>query len=148
MHRSPPRPTGLGGPIFAYRHQRMPTDPCVLVVDDDERIRRMLAAALRFGAIRCEFAEDGDEALEKVEMNDYTVMLLDLMMPRLNGVEVIRKLRDSGNEIPIVVMTAAGPDLIRQIGAGTVEKILEKPFLFSEVVTAVSAFCQQNEAAN
>ena len=126
----------------------MPTQPCVLVVDDDERIRRMLAAALRFGSIRCEFAEDGEEALEKVEMNDYTVMLLDLMMPRLNGVEVIHKLRASGNDIPIVVMTAAGADYIRQIGPGNVEKVLEKPFLFSEVVTAVSAFCQQREASN
>lgn len=126
----------------------MPTEPCVLVVDDDERIRRMLAAALRFGSIRCEFAGDGEEALEKVEMSEYAVILLDLMMPRLNGVEVIRKLRADGNMIPIVVMTAAGAEFIQQIGEGTVEKILEKPFLFSDVVTAVSAFCLAHDSTN
>ena len=81
----------------------------VLVVDDDPASRRMLEVRLR--ALGCEvaLAADGQEALGLIEaQTPPTLMLLDLRMPRLDGMEVLRKLRKSGAEFPIIVITAHG----------------------------------------
>ena len=81
----------------------------VLVVDDDPASRRMLEVRLR--ALGCEvaMAADGQEALTAVEsQTPPTLMLLDLRMPRLDGMELLRKLRKSGADFPIIVITAHG----------------------------------------
>jgi DNA-binding NtrC family response regulator len=80
----------------------------VLVVDDDAASRRMLEVRLR--ALGCEvaLAADGQEALAAVESQPPTVMLLDLRMPRLGGMEVLRMLRKSAADFPVIVITAHG----------------------------------------
>ena len=80
----------------------------VLVVDDDAASRRMLEVRLR--ALGCEvaMAADGQEALTAVESHAPTLMLLDLRMPRLDGMELLRKLRKSGADFPVIVITAHG----------------------------------------
>ncbi len=66
----------------------------ILVVDDEERIRRLLKMYLERENYVIEEAEDGDEALSKALINDYDVILLDLMMPGKDGIEVCRELRE------------------------------------------------------
>ena len=72
----------------------MENDIKILVVDDEERIRRLLKMYLEREKYLIEEAEDGNEALEKAFANDYDVILLDLMMPGKDGIEVCRELRE------------------------------------------------------
>jgi len=101
----------------------------VLVVDDDAASRRMLDVRLR--ALGCEVATagDGQEALTAVEQQTPTLMLLDLRMPRLGGMELLRTLRRSGAEFPVIVITAHGSveTAVEAMKEGAYDFIL-KPF--------------------
>jgi two-component system response regulator MprA len=80
--------------------------PSVLVVDDDHDIREALASILREEGFAVREARDGLEALEQVALSEPDVMLLDLMMPVMNGWEVIKSLRRANRSLPVIVLSA------------------------------------------
>jgi len=110
----------------------------VLVVDDDEAIREWVAVILADEGYAVETAGDGDEALQRVETKSPALILLDIRMPRMNGLEFAAAYRElPGPHAPIVVMTAGrdAQQRAREVGA---DGYLAKPFDLDDVVAAVS----------
>lgn len=114
--------------------------PKVLIVEDDSAIRTLLVAALRREPLEVHTAPDGVIGLEQVRANDYAVILLDLMLPRLNGFEFVESL-DSvlrpGSAPVMIVMTAFDATAVKRLGAMRVQAILHKPFDIERVVEMI-----------
>ncbi|WP_099222281.1 response regulator transcription factor [Listeria costaricensis] len=111
----------------------------VLIVDDEDRIRRLLKMYLERENFKIEEASDGDQALQMALNNNYEVILLDLMMPGKDGIEVCRELREY-KSTPVVMLTAKGEEANRvqgfEVGA---DDYIVKPFSPREVVLRVKA---------
>ena len=116
----------------------------VLIVDDEERIRRLLKMYLEREDYIIDEAEDGNEALLKATENDYDVILLDIMMPGKDGIEVCRELREF-KATPVILLTAKGEEINRVQGfeVGTDDYIV-KPFSPREVVLRVKALLRRS----
>ena len=116
----------------------------VLIVDDEERIRRLLKMYLEREDYIIDEAEDGNEALLKATENDYDVILLDIMMPGKDGIEVCRELREF-KATPVIMLTAKGEEINRVQGfeVGTDDYIV-KPFSPREVVLRVKALLRRS----
>ncbi|AZU63192.1 response regulator transcription factor [Neobacillus mesonae] len=121
----------------------MEKDVKILVVDDEERIRRLLKMYLEREDYIIDEAEDGIEALSKATSNEYDVILLDLMMPGKDGIEVCRELREK-KATPVIMLTAKGEEVNRVQGfeVGTDDYIV-KPFSPREVVLRVKALLRR-----
>lgn len=115
----------------------------ILVVDDEARIRRLLRMYLERENYVIEEAENGDEAIKMGLASDYDLVLLDLMMPGTDGIEVCRQLREK-KATPIIMLTAKGEEANRVQGfeAGTDDYIV-KPFSPREVVLRVKALLRR-----
>ncbi len=120
----------------------------ILVVDDEERIRRLLKMYLERENYMIDEAEDGNEALTKAVSNDYDVILLDLMMPGKDGIEVCRELREK-KATPVIMLTAKGEEVNRVQGfeVGTDDYIV-KPFSPREVVLRVKALLRRSSSTS
>jgi DNA-binding response OmpR family regulator len=123
---------------------------CVLIVDDEANIRFTLSQALAALPLAVETAAGGEEALRIVEEQAIDLILLDLRMPGLDGMEVLRRLRDARPEIPIVIITAHGTvgSAIEAMKLGAIE-FLQKPFSPDQIRQVVSQVLQRqalNEA--
>ena len=120
----------------------------ILIVDDEERIRRLLKMYLERENYLIDEAEDGNEALEKAFANDYDIILLDLMMPGKDGIEVCRELREK-KATPVIMLTAKGEEVNRVQGfeVGTDDYIV-KPFSPREVVLRVKALLRRSSKTN
>ena len=110
----------------------------ILIVDDDDAIRTMVERVLRREKFEVESARDGFEAIEKLTQNDYATVLLDLMMPRVDGHGVLRYLETQRPESPpVIVMTANLPGAMTAHSAAPVFRILSKPFDIGQLVSHV-----------
>jgi two-component system response regulator ResD len=129
----------------------------ILVVDDEERIRRLLRMYLEKEHYLIDEAEDGESALQLALMNDYDLILLDVMLPGIDGVEVCTRLRVS-KATPVIMLTAKGEETNRVQGfeAG-VDDYVVKPFSPREMIyrvkailrrSSATAFLQKDTAAN
>ena len=115
----------------------------LLVVDDEDRIRRLLKMYLEREDYVIDEAANGDDALELALSNDYDAILLDLMMPGKDGIEVCKELREK-KATPVIMLTAKGEEVNRVQGfeAGTDDYIV-KPFSPREVVLRVKALLRR-----
>lgn len=113
----------------------------VLVVDDDEAIRKLIAAILRRRSFHVDTVANGEEALRKLAEHPYNVMLLDLMMPKVDGYTVIERLREQKIEVEIVVVTAAGASQVNAIDRSRVRAVISKPFDVAQLVDIVTRVC-------
>ncbi|MGN1401254.1 MAG: response regulator transcription factor [Bacillus sp. (in: firmicutes)] len=122
----------------------MDKDIKILVVDDEERIRRLLKMYLERENYLIDEAENGNEALQKATANDYDLILLDIMMPGKDGIEVCRELREK-KSTPVIMLTAKGEEINRVQGfeVGTDDYIV-KPFSPREVVLRVKALLRRS----
>lgn len=120
----------------------------VLIVDDDDSIRNLLLTLLRRRAMTCDGAADGEEAVALLEDQKYSLILLDLMMPKMDGFQVIRELRMRGNTTPIVVVTAAGQARVSTLDPNQVKAVLSKPFEISQLVDTVVSLCNESGSGN
>ena len=112
--------------------------PRVLVVDDDDAIRAMVERVLQREQFEVESARDGFEAIEKLTRNDYATVLLDLMMPRVDGHGVLRYLETEHSAPPRVIIMSANLHGARASAeAKPVFRILSKPFEIDELVSHV-----------
>lgn len=104
--------------------------PRVLVTEDDPAIRRLLAMTLRRRRLDVELAQDGTEALDALQRQQWDVMVTDLMMPRVNGWDVLRWLAEHPEHRPssVIVVSAAGRDVLRDLDPTIVNAIIFKPF--------------------
>jgi two-component system response regulator MprA len=117
----------------------------VLVVDDERTIRDALARALRAHGYEVAVATDGGEALQMVGVLRPEAIVLDVMMPGLDGIEACRRLRASGARVPVLMLTArdAVSDRVEGLDAGA-DDYLVKPFALEELLARVRALMRRN----
>lgn len=118
----------------------------ILVVDDEERIRRLLRMYLERENYEIDEAEDGEKAVELATENDYDLILLDIMMPGMDGIEACQKIREK-KATPVIMLTAKGEEANRIQGfeAGTDDYVV-KPFSPREVVFRVKALLRRSSS--
>ena len=116
----------------------------ILVVDDDRAVRDSLRRSLAFNGYQVELANDGQAALDAVLAQRPDAMVLDVMMPRLDGLEVCRRLRGGGDDLPILVLTArdAVSDRVAGLDAGA-DDYLPKPFALEELLARLRALLRR-----
>ncbi|MEV4598515.1 response regulator transcription factor [Amycolatopsis sp. CA-161197] len=116
----------------------------ILVVDDDRAVRESLRRSLEFNGYTVELASDGAQALETIIANRPDAMVLDVMMPRLDGLEVARRLRSTGDDLPILVLTARDTvsDRVSGLDAGA-DDYLPKPFALEELLARLRALLRR-----
>ncbi|HEX2894354.1 MAG TPA: response regulator transcription factor [Marmoricola sp.] len=120
------------------------TKPHVLVVDDDRAVRESLRRSLEFNGYAVSLAEDGAAALAGISSTNPDAIVMDVMMPRLDGIETTRALRSVGNQVPILVLTArdAVGDRVEGLDAGA-DDYLTKPFALDELLARLRALLRR-----
>jgi len=118
--------------------------PHVLVVDDDRAVRESLRRSLEFNGYAVSLAEDGAAALAGISGTNPDAIVMDVMMPRLDGIETTRALRSVGNLVPILVLTArdAVGDRVEGLDAGA-DDYLTKPFALDELLARLRALLRR-----
>ena len=112
----------------------------ILVVEDADRVASFIVKGLREEGFAVDRAATGPEALDAISLNDYDLVILDVMLPGADGFKVTERLRGSGNEVPIIMLTARDgvADRVRGLDVGA-DDYLTKPFAFEELVARVRA---------
>jgi two-component system response regulator MprA len=118
--------------------------PHILVVDDDRAVRESLRRSLEFNGYQVSLAADGAEALAGISGTNPDAVVMDVMMPRLDGIETTRALRSVGNHVPILVLTArdAVGDRVEGLDAGA-DDYLTKPFALDELLARLRALLRR-----
>ncbi|MBM3691891.1 MAG: response regulator transcription factor [Actinobacteria bacterium] len=117
----------------------MPERPTILVVDDEESYRDALSIALEREGFRVETAADGPEAIDQFDRSNPALVLLDVMLPRMSGVDVCRELR-SRSQVPIIMVTARNAEIDAVVGLEVgADDYVTKPFRLRELVARVRA---------
>ncbi|HUZ70140.1 MAG TPA: response regulator transcription factor [Candidatus Saccharimonadales bacterium] len=117
----------------------------ILVIEDDRRLLSLLRRALREAGMAVDTAEDGDEGLAAASTTDFDVLIVDLMLPGIDGFEVTRQLRDRRIRTPVLMLTGrdAVDDRVRGLEAGA-DDYLVKPFALREVVARIRALTRRH----
>ena len=133
-------------PADATSNRRDPTDGSlpgpysVLVVDDEKAIRTFVRAALEYADFAVDEAFDGEHALERMSQRDYDLILLDLSMPKLDGAEVVRRLRAAGDRTPVILTSGyADVGMEQRLEGGSYEGFLRKPYRVKALYEAIRA---------
>ena len=107
----------------------------VLVVEDEKKLAEFVASGLRGAQFETEIARDGDAAMKKLQTQTYDAAVLDIMLPGRDGLSILRQLREDGNNIPVVLLTARGSvnERIEGLRLGA-DDYLPKPFSIDELV--------------
>ena len=115
----------------------------ILVVEDEERIRSFLQRGLSYEGYRVDIADDGQAGLDLARDNPPDLVLLDVMLPGIDGIEVCRRLR-AGGDVPILMLTAkeAIEDRVAGLDAGA-DDYLVKPFAFDELLARIRALLRR-----
>jgi two-component system OmpR family response regulator len=116
----------------------------VLVVEDDPVIGKALRQGFVEAGSECAWAKDGPRGLEMASSQQYDVIILDLMLPRLPGLDVLKKLRAQGIQSPVILLTALGSvdDRVAGLNSGA-DDYLVKPFAFTELMARIEAVCRR-----
>jgi two-component system response regulator MprA len=124
------------------------SNPHLLVVDDEPAVRDALRRALELEGYRVELAEDGADALARIAAREPDAVVLDLLMPVVDGLTVARRLREQDNPVPILMLTARDSvgDRVAGLDAGA-DDYLVKPFALEELLARVRALLRRTDPA-
>ena len=116
----------------------------VLVVEDDPRISRRLAAVLEEAGYAVDAVDNGEEAWFRGDTEDYDAVVLDLGLPRMDGLTVLRQWREGGRNVPVLILTARGAwaERVAGIDAGA-DDYLVKPFVMEELLARLRALLRR-----
>jgi two-component system, OmpR family, alkaline phosphatase synthesis response regulator PhoP len=118
-----------------------------LIVEDDPAIRRLVSKLLLRSEVDIETASDGRIAIEKLRSGSYSVMVLDLMVPEVNGFELIEFVKQEKIDLPIAVVSAVSQQALTQLDLDVVKLVISKPFDVDEFTKAILAICQERDQA-
>jgi DNA-binding response OmpR family regulator len=122
----------------------MEARPTVLLVDDEESVQKLLAYPLEREGYRVVQARDGEEALERYRAEAIDLVILDLMLPRLDGLAVCRQLREERSAVPIIMLTARGDEGDKVLGLELgADDYITKPFSIREFMSRVRALLRR-----
>ena len=117
----------------------------ILVAEDEPAILDAVAYTLRGEGFDVETAEDGEHALREAREHDYDLLILDLMLPKLSGTEILRRVRDE-SPLPVIVLTAKSAEADRVLGLEIgADDYVTKPFSMAELVGRVRALLRRRE---
>ena len=119
----------------------------ILVVEDDRKVAGFVEQGLKEEGYVVDLARDGEEATMLAHVNDYDMMLLDVMLPKKNGFQIATELRREGRNTPILMLTSrdAAEDVVRGLDAGA-DDYLSKPFRFDELLARIRALYRRGGA--
>jgi two-component system response regulator MprA len=131
--------------LSKLRHLRHTDAMRILVVDDDRAVRESLRRSLTFNGYEVDLAADGAAALGQISTSRPDALILDVMMPRMGGLEACRALRANGDDVPILVLTArdAVADRVAGLDAGA-DDYLPKPFALEELLARLRALLRRS----
>ncbi len=118
--------------------------PHIMVIDDDEKITSLLRRSLAFEGYEVTTAADGAEGLRLLSQRDADLIVLDVMMPKLDGWEVCRRLREAGMDVPVLMLTAKDEvqDRVKGLDLGA-DDYLVKPFALEELMARIRALLRR-----
>lgn len=119
----------------------------LLFAEDEPELRAVAVRRLREEGFGVDGCADGQEALDYAESTDYDVIILDIMMPKKDGLSVLRKLRQCGNNVPVLLLTAkdAVSDRVAGLDAGA-DDYLTKPYAFDELLARIRALLRRQSS--
>jgi len=129
--------------------QPVPTHPPyrALVVEDDPAIRRLVEKLLTRLRVQIDTASDGRIAIEKLRKTHYSVLVLDLMVPELNGFEIIDVIKRENLKVPVAVVSAVSQQALTRLDLDIVKLVISKPFDVDEFTKAILALCAEGDGA-
>ena len=116
-----------------------------LVVEDDPAIRRLVEKLLRRSSVEIDTASDGRTAIERLRDTRYSVVVLDLMVPEVNGFELIDYLKQQNMNIPVAVVSAVSQQALTRLDLDIVKLVISKPFDVDEFTKAILTLCAEAE---
>ena len=117
-----------------------------LIVEDDPAIRRLVGKLLQRRGIDIDIANDGKQAIEKIRGGGYSVLILDLMVPEVNGFEIIDFVRKNSIATPVAVVSAVSHQALTKLDTQIVKLVISKPFDVEEFTSKIVALCCGLEA--
>ncbi|HRI16560.1 MAG TPA: response regulator transcription factor [Verrucomicrobiota bacterium] len=117
----------------------------VLVIEDDPKIASFVTKGLKQSGFAVDHAADGDEGLQLAETTNYDAAVVDVMLPKLDGISVVQRLRAKGGRVPVVFLSARATveDRVRGLQSGG-DDYLTKPFAFSELLARIQALIRRS----
>lgn len=119
----------------------------ILVTEDEKDLSKALTTVLNHTGYETDAAFDGVEALELLEKNDYDAIVMDIMMPRMDGIEALKRIREGGDYTPVLLLTAKAEidDRVNGLDAGA-DDYLAKPFAIKELLARVKSMTRRNDS--
>ena len=120
----------------------------ILLVEDEEKLARMVELELRYEGYQVHKSFDGRSGLERALSGEYDLVLLDIMLPQLSGMEVLRRLRKEGVQLPVIMLTARDSvvDKVSGLDSGA-DDYITKPFAIEELLARIRAALRKRPAA-
>lgn len=119
-----------------------------LIVEDDPAIRRLVEKLLTRLHIDIDTAADGRTAIDKLRTQSYTVLVLDLMVPEMNGFEVIDFLKRENVPVPVAVVSAVSQQALTKLDLDIVKLVISKPFDVDEFTKAILTLCAESQTGS
>jgi DNA-binding response OmpR family regulator len=117
----------------------------ILLVEDDKKLAKTIEEGLKKQNFRVDVAHDGEEGLYLAKNNQYDVMIIDWMLPKLSGIELIKKLREDEVYTPALILTAKSDIDDKVEGLSVADDYLTKPFDFNELIARLKALFRRNK---
>ena len=118
----------------------------ILVIEDEKKVADFVSKGLEEEHYAVDTAYDGEIGLDLAETNDYDLVVLDLMIPKIDGWEVLRRMRANGNKVPVLILTARDTveEIVKGLDSGS-DDYLTKPFAFAEFLARVRALLRREK---
>jgi len=129
--------TGQGPASQPHRCRR------ALIVEDDPAIRKLVDKLLVRSGIEVDSARDGKQAIEKIRHVRYSVLVLDLMVPEINGFEIIEYIKVNRIDLPVAVVSAVSQQMLMRLELDVVKLVIPKPFDVDEFTKAIVKICRE-----
>lgn len=118
----------------------------ILIIEDEQKLAGVLKQGLEENSFTVEVSHDGEEGLYKAKNFPFDALILDIMLPKMDGIEVLSRLRETGIPVPVLMLTARGEveDRVKGLNTGA-DDYLPKPFDFTEMLARLTAIIRRNK---